>query len=105
MKNGTNLQQVGKNTLDTIVASNVEGITMDSREIAELTKNLEGVKPKTHAHICRDIRNQLGLQGIGESKFGSSYVSDQNKEVTCFKLDYEQTMILVSGYSIPITKN
>ena len=68
---------------------------MDSREIADLIG-------KQHAHICRDIRKQLEEQGIGESKYGSTYKTIQNKDVQCFALDYEQTMILISGYSISL---
>ncbi|MDA3809633.1 MAG: Rha family transcriptional regulator [Spirochaetaceae bacterium] len=69
--------------------------TMNSREIAMLLE-------KQHNHVCRDIRRQLEEQDIGESKYGSSYLTEQNKEVICFNLDYEQTMILLSGYSIKL---
>ena len=78
-----------------ITAIDNNGVTIDSREIAELTG-------KQHAHVCRDFRVQLKEQGLGESIFGSSYISEQNKKVTCFKLDYEQTMILLTGYSVKL---
>ena len=70
-------------------------VTIDSREIAELTGKL-------HKHVCRDIRDQLEAQEIPQSTFASGYKDKNNQERTCFKLDYEQTMILVSGYSIPL---
>jgi phage regulator Rha-like protein len=70
-------------------------ITMDSREIAELTM-------KDHSHICRDIRVMLEGLGVGESKYGSSYLSEQNKPISCYLLPYRETMILVSGYSVPL---
>lgn len=70
-------------------------VTIDSREIAELTN-------KNHSDVCRDIRNQLKQMNIGESNFASSYISQQNKSVNCFRLNHEQTMILISGYSIPL---
>lgn len=70
-------------------------ITMDSRKIADLTG-------KSHSHVCRDFRKQLEAQEIGESKYGSSYKTTQGKEAICFKLDYEQLMILLTGYSIEL---
>lgn len=69
-------------------------VTMDSREIAELTG-------KEHSNVCRDIREMLGRLR-GEFNFESSYVSAQGKQVTCYKLPYRETMILVSGYSIEL---
>lgn len=69
--------------------------TMSSIDIAhELNKR--------HDHIMRDIRNQLDQQGLGHPIFGDTYRTKQNKELDCFSLDYDQTMILVSGYSIPL---
>ena len=75
--------------------SNINEVNMDSREIAELTG-------KNHADVCRDIRNQLNQMQIGESIYASSYKSKQNKDIKCYSLDYEMTMILISGYSIPL---
>ena len=69
--------------------------TMDSREIAKLTG-------KNHAHVCRDIRNMLERLAGGESRFASSYLSAQNKPVTCYALPYRETMILISGYSVEL---
>lgn len=69
--------------------------TMSSREIAGLTG-------KQHSHVCRDIKKQLEEQNIGESKYGSTYIDVQNKERLYFNLDHTQTMILVTGYSIPL---
>jgi phage antirepressor YoqD-like protein len=68
---------------------------MSSKEIAELTG-------KRHAHVCRDIRTQLQEQEINETIFGSVYLDKKNEERRLFELDYEQTMILISGYSIPL---
>ncbi len=70
---------------------------MSSREIAELTGKL-------HSHVMRDIREMLvQLYGPGgASKFGSSYVTEQNKVVPEFLLPRRETEILVSGYSIPL---
>lgn len=78
---------------DLVLPSNE--VTMDSREIAELTG-------KQHAHVIRDIRKQFKEIKINESKFGSVYLDRKNEKRVCFKLDYEQTMILLTGYSIPL---
>lgn len=75
-----------------IIAAACDASTMSSREIAELCN-------KEHKHVMRDIRAMLEDLELGESKFGSSYVSEQNKEIPCFNLDKELTLTLVAGYS------
>lgn len=70
-------------------------IDMDSREIAELTG-------KRHADVCRDIRRQLEQLEISQSIFAFGYKDKNNQDRTCYRLDYEMTMILVSGYSVPL---
>ena len=67
-------------------------IKMSSKEIAELCN-------KNHADVMRDIRNieeQLG-QSIFEQ---SSYINSQNKEQPMYLLNKENTLLLVSGYSV-----
>lgn len=68
---------------------------MDSRDIAKLTG-------KNHADVCRDVRSMIDGLEIGESNFASSYKTKQNKEVTCYKLPFRETMILLSGYSVEL---
>lgn len=70
-------------------------ISMSSYEIAELVG-------KRISHINRDIKLQLEEQNIDVSKYGSIYLDGYKRKQPCFKLDYDQTMILVSGYSIPL---
>lgn len=71
-------------------------LTMDSREIAEITG-------KEHRKVCRDIEEYLGRLEGGVAKFGHTYRSEQNgQEYPCFKLPYRETMILVSGYSVEL---
>ena len=70
-------------------------VTMDSREIAELTG-------KRHSDVCRDIRKTIESQQLDERRFASVYLGANNQERTCYRLDYEQTMILLTGYSIPL---
>lgn len=81
------------NDLTVIAAS----LRMSSVEIADLTG-------KEHFHVMRDIRVMLTeLHGeSGPSSFGSSYLNSQNKEHPCFMLPKRETLILVSGYSIPL---
>ncbi len=47
---------------------------ISSREIAELTG-------KRHNHVCRDLEKQFSELGVGQSRFGSSYLTPQKKEV------------------------
>lgn len=68
-------------------------VGVSSLEIAEITG-------KQHAHVMRDIREQFEKLGIGQSRFGSSYINEQNKEQPCFILDQEQLLILASGYDV-----
>lgn len=73
----------------------IDGVmTMDSREIAELTG-------KRHATVLFDIVAQLGRLG-GEQDFLSTYLDASNRQSKCYKLPYRETMILVSGYSIEL---
>lgn len=67
-------------------------LTMSTREIAELTG-------KEHKNVLRDADKMLEELGIGASKFGSSYLSEQNKELRQLNLPKRECLILVSGYS------
>ena len=70
-------------------------ISMRSTEIAELLG-------KQHQHVKRDIKKQLKEQEIDPTKYGHIYLDSYGREQQEFKLDYDQTMILISGYSIPL---
>ena len=65
---------------------------MSSLEIAKL-------KGKTHENVLRDISRILEEIGIGASKFGSSYLSEQNKSLPCFNLPRLECDLVISGYS------
>jgi Rha family phage regulatory protein len=65
--------------------------TMTSREIAELTG-------KEHGHVMRDIRAMFETLEIGQSTFGASYFNSQNKEQPMFRLPYDETICLLTGY-------
>ena len=71
------------------------GATMTSLEIATVTG-------KRHADVMRDVRTMLEQLNIGERKFASSYLSDQNKQLPCFALDRIHVECLLTGYSIPL---
>ena len=67
--------------------------TMSSRDIAELTG-------KDHSHVMRDIRKMLTDLELGESTFGSSYLSEQNKLLPCYQLPKDETLCLMAGYDV-----
>ena len=69
--------------------------TMSSREIAEHTG-------KRHTHVLADIRTMLEGLEIGETKFRSSYLTAQNKEVVEYLLPQREAMILAGGYNVKV---
>lgn len=69
--------------------------TMTSREIAELTG-------KRHDNVMADIRKMLSELGLDAPDFSGAYRTDRGNEYECFNLPKRETMILVSGYSIPM---
>lgn len=71
-------------------------VTMDSREIAELTG-------KEHRNVCRDIEEMLGKIGEGVLRFEQTYQNEQNGQTyRCFKLPGHELMLLLTGYSVPL---
>ena len=68
------------------------GLTMTSREIAELTG-------KNHADVLRDIRNMLEVLKKDASIFAGIYKDAYGRDKACFNLPKRETLILVSGYS------
>lgn len=70
-----------------------KSLVMSSVEIAERTE-------KRHDHVLRDIRKQLSELNIDLPKFGGTYKTLQGKELPCFYLDKEQSIILASGYDV-----
>lgn len=70
--------------------------TMSSREIAELTD-------KNHADVMRDIRKIV--EELGQSIFAeSSYINSQNKSQPEYLLNKENSLLVVSGYSVTLRK-
>ena len=69
-------------------------MTMSSREIAELTS-------KEHKNVLADIRNiEAELGGLSFQL--TSYTDKSNRQSPMYHLDYEQTMLLLTGYSIKL---
>ena len=66
---------------------------MDSRDIAELTH-------KRHADVLRDIRSMY--EKIGGCKNAFTYLDKQGKIRPYYLLDYEDTVTLLTGYSIEL---
>lgn len=70
-------------------------ITMSSREIADLTN-------KNHFHVKRDIELMLSKLEIDISKFGCTYLDNQNREQTEYLLPKDETLCLISGYNVQV---
>ena len=71
--------------------------TMLSTEIAALTG-------KRHDHVMRDIRviiEQLeDYPDLGSGFKSSTYLSGNGKQEKCYELDYDATMIVLTGYDV-----
>lgn len=66
--------------------------TMSSLEIAELTG-------KRHDNVMVDIKSLILEEAIGALMFQDSYyMSKQNKKMPMYNLDFEATMVLITGY-------
>jgi Rha family phage regulatory protein len=69
-----------------------EDRTMSSLEIAELTG-------KRHAHVLRDVESLINQEAITKPNFGlSEYKDASGKSNPMYNLDYEATMVLITGY-------
>lgn len=90
MTSGHVRTKVSSTSLTTITTAPV---TMNSREIAELTG-------KNHFDVMRDIRKMLEALGEDESKFAGIYLDAYNREKPCFNLPKDLTITLVSGYNV-----
>lgn len=68
-------------------------LVMDSRDIAKLTK-------KRHSDVLYDIRNMY--EKLGERKSPLTYKDKQGKEQPHYLLNYEDTITLLTGYSVEL---
>lgn len=68
---------------------------MSSLEIAELTGKL-------HKNVLADIRRMLAELGLQPAAFSARYRDEKGEVRTCFHLPKRETMILVTGYSVPM---
>ena len=68
-------------------------LAMDSRDIAKLTY-------KRHDHVIRDIRRMYEKLGI--PKIGFTYKDSQGKDRPYYLLNYEDTITLLTGYSVEL---
>jgi phage antirepressor YoqD-like protein len=66
-------------------------LSMTSREISELTG-------KTHGDILRDIRNMLDALEKDQSSFADIYSDSYGRTQRAFKLPYDETVCLLTGY-------
>ena len=72
-----------------------EARTMTSREIAELTG-------KRHDNVMADIRKMLSELGLRSPDFSGDLPDSYGRMQPGFQLPKRETLILVSGYSIPM---
>lgn len=68
-------------------------LAMDSRDIAKLTH-------KRHSDVLYDIRNMF--EKLGERKNPLAYLDKQGKERPYYLLNYEETITLLTGYSVEL---
>ena len=68
-------------------------LAMDSRDIAKLTR-------KRHSDVLYDIRNMY--EKLGERKSPLAYLDKQGKERPYYLLNYEDTITLLTGYSVEL---
>lgn len=68
-------------------------LAIDSRDIAKLTK-------KQHKAVLRDIRVMYAK--LGRHKSVLTYYNSQNKPQPYYLLDYEDTITLLTGYSVEL---
>lgn len=67
-------------------------LRMSSVEIASLMD-------KNHQHVMRDIRELVEAGAIDRSRSGQiSYLDSMNREQPMYQLDFESTMLLITGY-------
>lgn len=70
-------------------------LTMDSREIAELTQKL-------HKNVLADIDMLLDRLELQPAEFSARYTDGKGESRRCYRLPFRETMILVSGYSVEL---
>ena len=75
-----------------IVASGAsqQGVTMSSREIAELCE-------KEHRNVMADIRKMLAELGLSTANFSAVYQADNGQQYECFNLPRRECDILIAG--------
>jgi Rha family phage regulatory protein len=74
---------------------NTAPVSMTSREIAELTG-------KRHDNVLLDIKAMLVELGFHSPEFSGQYKDATGRTLPMFKLPKRETLILVSGYSVPM---
>lgn len=69
-------------------------LKMSSLEIAELME-------KNHRDVMRDIRDLIDQDAIDQRRFAPiSYVDSMNRNQPAYELDFQATMVLITGYDV-----
>jgi len=87
--------QSGSTEIALIASVESDGLTMSSREIAELTG-------KQHRNVKRDIETMMTTLEVDMLRFEHIYRDGQNRKQTEYRLPKRETLILVSGYNIQL---
>ncbi len=77
-----------------ITSPEIDGLTMSSLEIAELTG-------KEHRNVLADIRKMLEELGHSTAEFSAVYEAANGQAYESFNLPRRETDILLTGYHIP----
>jgi len=78
--------------MNSLLIGKSEVRTMTSIDIAELTG-------KEHGHVKRDIANMLDVLEKDASSFGYIYLDSYQREQSGYRLPYEETICLLTGYN------
>lgn len=84
------------------IAAPTEEDVMSSTDLLTIIngyRNEEGSKDKKHSNFMRDIKNILG---VGALRFESSYLSVQNKQLTCYALPKRECTLVAMRESTTV---
>lgn len=81
--------------MNTLLNLSTTTLTMSTRDIAELTG-------KEHKNVMADTRAMLEQLGLTSAEFSANLPDAYGRPQPVFNLPKRETLILVSGYSLPL---